>query len=93
MSLPMARDLARFGIRVNCIAPGIMDTPMMQVMPKKVQDNLLGRYELERPFENFPSVYFLLPIAFSLLHLFCSAHTHSLFSMSILAHTILSPHS
>mmetsp|Transcript_28882 Transcript_28882/g.56699 ORF Transcript_28882/g.56699 Transcript_28882/m.56699 type:complete len:255 (-) Transcript_28882:52-816(-) len=41
MSLPMARDLARFGIRVMCVAPGIMNTPMMQMTPKKVQDNLL----------------------------------------------------
>jgi len=42
MSLPMARDLARFGIRVNVIAPGIMDTPMMAIVPQKVKDNLLS---------------------------------------------------
>ena len=32
MTLPMARDLARYGIRVMCIAPGIMDTPMMAMV-------------------------------------------------------------
>ena len=31
MTLPMARDLARFGIRVMTICPGIMDTPLMMV--------------------------------------------------------------
>lgn len=41
MSLPMARDLARVGIRVNVIAPGIMDTPMMQMAPQKIRDNLM----------------------------------------------------
>lgn len=41
MSLPMARDLAKFGIRVMCVAPGIMDTPMMAMVQQKVQDNLL----------------------------------------------------
>merc|ERR1712110_22172 len=28
MSLPMARDLGKRGIRVNCILPGVFDTPM-----------------------------------------------------------------
>lgn len=41
MSLPMARDLSRFGIRVMCIAPGIMGTPMMQMVSPKVKDNLM----------------------------------------------------
>jgi len=42
MSLPMARDLARVGIRVMCVAPGIMDTPMMGMVQQKVKDNLMG---------------------------------------------------
>ena len=33
MTLPMARDLARFHIRVMCIAPGVFDTPMMNDIP------------------------------------------------------------
>ena len=41
LTLPAARELARFGIRVVAIAPGIMNTPMMQGMPDKVQESLL----------------------------------------------------
>lgn len=37
MTLPMARELARFGIRVNTIAPGIFLTPMAEGMPDDVQ--------------------------------------------------------
>lgn len=40
MTLPAARELARFGIRVMTIAPGIMYTPMMAGMPQNVQDSL-----------------------------------------------------
>ena len=40
MTLPVARDLARSGIRVVTIAPGIFDTPMMKGMPQEVQDSL-----------------------------------------------------
>ena len=40
LSLPMARDLARSGIRVMAIAPGIFLTPMLQGLPQEVQDQL-----------------------------------------------------
>ena len=40
MTLPAARELARSGIRVMCIAPGIFETPMMAAMPQEVQDSL-----------------------------------------------------
>ena len=40
LSLPMARDLAREGIRVMAIAPGIFLTPMLQGLPQEVQDGL-----------------------------------------------------
>jgi len=40
MTLPVARDLARSGIRVCTIAPGIFKTPMMAAMPQEVQDSL-----------------------------------------------------
>jgi len=40
MTLPIARELARFGIRCVSIAPGIFHTPMMDGMPKEVQDSL-----------------------------------------------------
>jgi len=40
LSLPMARDLQREGIRVMAIAPGIFLTPMLQGLPQEVQDGL-----------------------------------------------------
>jgi NAD(P)-dependent dehydrogenase (short-subunit alcohol dehydrogenase family) len=40
MMLPLAREFAQFGIRVNTIAPGIFKTPMMAGMPEEVQDSL-----------------------------------------------------
>ncbi len=40
MTLPIARDLARNGIRCMTIAPGIFGTPMMFGMPQEVQDSL-----------------------------------------------------
>ena len=40
MTLPVARDLARSGIRVLTIAPGIFETPMLLGMPQELQDSL-----------------------------------------------------
>lgn len=40
LTLPMARDLSRNGIRVMTIAPGIFETPMVLGMPQEVQDSL-----------------------------------------------------
>jgi NAD(P)-dependent dehydrogenase (short-subunit alcohol dehydrogenase family) len=40
MTLPAARELARFGIRVMTIAPGIFETPMMAGMPPEVRESL-----------------------------------------------------
>ena len=40
MTLPIARDLSRSGIRVMTIAPGIFETPMLLGMPPEVQDAL-----------------------------------------------------
>ncbi|QND53858.1 3-hydroxyacyl-CoA dehydrogenase [Phyllobacterium sp. 628] len=40
LTLPAARELARFGIRVMSIAPGIFATPMLLAMPQEVQDSL-----------------------------------------------------
>jgi len=42
LNLPMARDLAPLGIRVNAIAPGTMGTPMLLNMPQNVQDGLVN---------------------------------------------------
>ena len=41
MTLPIARDLASVGIRVNTIAPGIFDTPLMSLMPEKIRTPLI----------------------------------------------------
>ena len=40
MTLPIARDLARSGIRVVTIAPGIFETPMLKGLPPDVQESL-----------------------------------------------------
>jgi len=40
LTLPVARELARFGVRVVTIAPGIFETPMMAGLPQEVQDSL-----------------------------------------------------
>mmetsp|Transcript_4099 Transcript_4099/g.4683 ORF Transcript_4099/g.4683 Transcript_4099/m.4683 type:complete len:270 (-) Transcript_4099:173-982(-) len=40
MTLPMARDLGRFGIRVNTIAPGTFETAMMGAVQDSVQNKL-----------------------------------------------------
>ena len=40
LTLPAARDLAGVGIRVACIAPGIIDTPLLGQLPDEVRDRL-----------------------------------------------------
>jgi len=42
MTLPAARELARVGIRVVTIAPGLIETPMLGGMTKEVQDSLIA---------------------------------------------------
>uniref|UniRef100_A0A0X3PND5 3-hydroxyacyl-CoA dehydrogenase type-2 n=1 Tax=Schistocephalus solidus TaxID=70667 RepID=A0A0X3PND5_SCHSO len=41
MTLPIARDLSRHGIRVVTIAPGVFDTPMLASMPRSVANHLI----------------------------------------------------
>ena len=43
MALPLAREFARLGIRVNTIAPGIFLTPMMEGMPAHIQESLAAQ--------------------------------------------------
>ena len=40
MTLPAARDLAQYGIRVNTIAPGLFDTPLLAALPQEARDKL-----------------------------------------------------
>ncbi len=37
MTLPAARDLARYGVRVNTIAPGLFDTPLLAALPEEAR--------------------------------------------------------
>lgn len=43
MTLPLARELAQFGIRVMTIAPGLINTPMLQGMPDNVSQALINQ--------------------------------------------------
>ena len=64
MTLPMARELARFGIRVATIAPGIFWTPMVDGMPPEVQESLSASIpfpsRLGQPQEYADTVAFIL---------------------------------
>jgi len=40
MTLPSARDLAQYGIRVNTIAPGLFDTPLLAALPEEARQKL-----------------------------------------------------
>lgn len=40
MTLPVAREMAKFGIRVVTIAPGLFDTPMMAMLPEEAKQSL-----------------------------------------------------
>ena len=55
MTLPLAREFAKFGIRVNTIAPGIFLTPMLEALPEEVQNSLAASipfpHRLGRPEE------------------------------------------
>jgi NAD(P)-dependent dehydrogenase (short-subunit alcohol dehydrogenase family) len=48
MILPLAREFAKFGIRVVSIAPGVFETPMMENAPEKVRQSLID----QTPFPN-----------------------------------------
>ncbi|KAI0422833.1 short chain dehydrogenase [Xylaria grammica] len=48
ITLPMARDLARYGIRCMTIAPGIFTSRMTAVMPKRLSDGLAAATEFPR---------------------------------------------
>ena len=40
MTLPAARDLSRYGVRVNTIAPGLFDTPLLAALPEEAREKL-----------------------------------------------------
>jgi len=45
LNFPAARELGRYGIRVNSIAPGLFDTPMLRSLDQKVIDSLVAGVE------------------------------------------------
>lgn len=50
MTLPMARDLSRFGIRVVSIAPSLFESPMTKALPEKAMKSLIRVLEFpQRP--------------------------------------------
>ncbi len=64
MTLPMAREFARIGVRVMTIAPGVFHTPMVDGMPAQVYESLCAQVpypsRLGRPAEFAETVAFIL---------------------------------
>lgn len=64
MTLPIARDLSEFGIRINTIAPGLFRTPMAAGLPEKILEKLENMAEfpkrLGKPEEYASLVQFLI---------------------------------
>ena len=50
MTLPIARDLGRVGIRVVSVVPGVFETPMMKVAPDRVRQPLLDESAFPKRF-------------------------------------------
>jgi NAD(P)-dependent dehydrogenase (short-subunit alcohol dehydrogenase family) len=67
MTLPLARELAQYGIRVLSIAPGVFRTPMVAGLPPEVQDSLAKQVpfpsRLGRPEEYARMVQSIVEIA------------------------------
>jgi NAD(P)-dependent dehydrogenase (short-subunit alcohol dehydrogenase family) len=59
MTLPVARDLAQYGIRVNTIAPGLFDTQLLAALPEEARASL-GKTIPFPPRLGRPSEYALL---------------------------------
>lgn len=64
MTLPMAREFARIGVRVMTVAPGVFHTPMVDGMPQAVYDSLCAQVpypsRLGKPEEFADAVGFIL---------------------------------
>ncbi|KKX27104.1 SDR family NAD(P)-dependent oxidoreductase [Rhizobium sp. LC145] len=64
LALPVAREVARFGIRVNTVAPGIFMTPLLHTLPQETQESLAAAVpypaRLGDPAEYADAVRFLI---------------------------------
>lgn len=54
MTLPMARDLSQYGIRVNTIAPGLFNTPLFATVDQKAIDSLVTMVQCPKRLGNPP---------------------------------------
>lgn len=52
MTLPLAREMAKFNVRVVSVAPGVFETPMMQKAPEKVRAGLQASAVFPKRFGN-----------------------------------------
>ncbi len=62
MTRSLAREVARFGITVNAVCPGLVETPMLDALPGRVRDEMLAQVPLGRtahPEEIADAVLFL----------------------------------
>merc|ERR1719273_621615 len=50
MTLPIARDLATWGIRIVTVAPGMFDTPMTKMLPKPAYESLRSQTQFPKRF-------------------------------------------
>ena len=78
MTLPMARDLASYGIRVMTIAPGIFDTPLLAGLPEAARQSLAQQVPFP-PRLGQPSEMALLAQLFARQLLQLARGCHSLF--------------
>lgn len=67
MTLPLARELARFGIRVMAIAPGVFSTPMVNNLPDRSKEVVTGLLPLFPPRLGEPSEFGQLVVS-TILH-------------------------
>ena len=68
MALPMARDLAREGIRVNTILPGFYETPIYEQMKPEVKESLRAHVQFPNRFGQ--------PSEFAEVAVFMAEHTY-----------------
>lgn len=71
MALPAARKLARFGIKVNTIAPGIFLTPHLAELPEEVRRGLSA--VIRRPARLSDPTEFADAVVFALSHVYLNA--------------------